>query len=690
MSVNKTLPGFLLTIEDNMTPAVAVPAVKDVYVIYGVLPETMKYEDEDGNIYDKFIEPNKPLLIASGGREDAILTLELSDIEITREMRNMLSLMPESATIALCRIVLRDGSQPNPEDMVQMYEALDFAFESTENYPMKEIYCAGVSLDKAVSLTPNAFSIEKSSTDEKDSNFITEEIKALYTNIGNYEGGTSIASNKNCVVSLVAERTGSEATTAEGVLNKFEFRVNGVPARIAREDGSTSTACTITYEPTRDPETGSPTYPLPVSAPDELKSTGVVAMGDKLSVSFPATSLKFVLDDESVVIVNLGTITINTLGKVDSQQVINPNQQKIDFLLSKVGSTADILGRILKHNSIITATQNNCMTFMAPEAPRNGSTKAISEWVDHVEALYEKVRDRCMGVNSATGKKVDMGMFLNVPVGVNRLDTIGGISGFPQSTVASIEGNKVVTQKVTSSFAIGDIVEVYTHSKLDIITLQTKVINVAVSAAGTTEITLENQIPVGITITNSPKYIMNVNNKDFNGTYMAIQYSNICNEAGVDRSPAGLPWNGECQVMFSETQKNRLNACKYAVLMQKHGTVQGEVDKSQLMTSTTSQFQDFENLATIYALVEGSKEIGMSYRGKRINGTTDLALIKTEIQGQVFDPAVGRFIESGYELTLVTKMLQAPNGKKEKALFINFAVTEIQTMKLLRMTARLN
>ncbi|MGL6099126.1 MAG: hypothetical protein ACRC0G_05850, partial [Fusobacteriaceae bacterium] len=188
MSIKKTLPGFLLTIEDNMSPTVETPAIKDVYVIYGILPETMKYEDQDGNIYDKFIEPNKPLLIASGGREDAMLTLELSDIEITREIRNMLALMPESSTIALCRIVTRDGENPDLNDLASMYEALDFAFESTENYPMKEIYCAGISLDKSVSLTPNEFKMNYTSG-ANDDIFISSEFIPMFPNITNHEGG---------------------------------------------------------------------------------------------------------------------------------------------------------------------------------------------------------------------------------------------------------------------------------------------------------------------------------------------------------------------------------------------------------------------------------------------------------------------------------------------------------------------
>ena len=107
------------------------------------------------------------------------------------------------------------------------------------------------------------------------------------------------------------------------------------------------------------------------------------------------------------------------------------------------------------------------------------------------------------------------------------------------------------------------------------------------------------------------------------------------------------------------------------------------------MTSTTSQFQKIETLKTIYELVNGSKTIAFKYKGERIDDGTDLALIKTEIEDSVFKPAVGVFITGGYELSLKLKQLKNPNGLKEKALEIDFTVKEIETLSLIRMTARL-
>lgn len=678
--INKTLPGFQLLIEDNQTPAVEIPALKDVYVIYTVLPELMKYKDEDGNIYDKYIEPNKPLLIANGGLNDAIQTLELSDLALTRKVRNMLSLMPQGATIALCRLVTRDGEQPNEEDLVSMNEAIDFAFEMTENYPMKEFYVAGISLDKSVALVPNEFSTVLR-TDE-DTVFEPNEVKAMIKNILTYNGSDKVTASKNADIAVSIERTAESLTepNGKGIFNKFAVTVNGTQAMITKEDG-TLVPYIVTFEiDYTDPD--APVVSRTV-APDGVTASMLI-VDQTLSISLIG-DVKLVLDDQTVIAFGGNTLSINSLGIAD---VGVTSKSEVAFTARKISATADILGRILAHNAVITATQNNCLTFMSPEPPKNSSAKAIAEYVDRVEALYDKVRERC--VITKNGNKQDAGMFLSVPVGVNRIDGIGGIYGFPQSTIATLEGNKIVTQKLTSSFAIGDLVEVFSNNKLDIEMVSAKVTGVSLSANGTTEITIDKTIPLNVISTKSPKYIMNVNNKDFDGAYMAIQYSNICNQVGVKRSPAGVAWPGECQVMFSESQKNRLNAKKYAVVMQKYGTVQGEVDKSQLMTGVTSQFQDYENIATVYDLVKGAKAIGMSYKGKRLNEGTDIALIKNEIEGQVFNPAVGTFIYPGYSLELSMKHLQAPNGKREKALFIKFEVREIETMKLLRMVARLS
>ena len=158
MAELKTLPGFLLTIEDNPSVSETVKAASDVITIFAIMPDTFKYEDEEGNIYDKYIEPNKPMLIVS--KDEALKTLELSGINITREVKNIISLTPADTNVAICKIVKRNGENPDKNNLMDMYEALDFAFEETENYPVRQVVLADISFDKSLANKPNEKTVE--------------------------------------------------------------------------------------------------------------------------------------------------------------------------------------------------------------------------------------------------------------------------------------------------------------------------------------------------------------------------------------------------------------------------------------------------------------------------------------------------------------------------------------------------
>ena len=668
------LPGFLLTIEDNQSFAQASTELKDVYVIYGLIPAMMKSEDEEGNIDEVYIEPNKPLLITKP--DEAIKTLELSNIALTREVKNLISLIPNGSTIALVRIVKRDGEEPNPNSLYEMYEALDFAFENTENFPMKEIIVAGISLDDAVALKAKEPEIMKTVNYSEN-----VDLLPLVGELTNANGGKEFLTPRKFSLSLEMERVNeSLEETQDGIYNSFKFKVNDAVAKFIDEeyDGALEDAtvvATIQYDGVAGSKTAtiqSTNTKLPVTLTKQDASL-------ELKITKP---FKLKVDDETVIEIKAVTLDTKIL-----KPVAEENLKVSEVKVTRLSDNADILYRILRHNATITSTQNNCMTFLSPEPPKNNSAKAREEYVNRCLGLYNKVRDRAPTV--INGKKMDLGMFLTSPVGVNMIDGIGGITGYPQNRISTIDDKKIITKKPTTSFEKGDVVEVYTHDKLDQITFQAKVESVAVSAVNTTEITLDKSVPSELTSSVTPKYIMNVNNKDFKGTYLARQWSNVCNEVGVKRSPAGITFAGECQLKFSEKELQALDSCKFCTIQQEHGQTVGSVSRSQLMTSTTSQFQKIETLKTIYELVNGSKTIAFKYKGERIDDGTDLALIKTEIEDSVFKPAVGVFITGGYELSLKLKQLKNPNGLKEKALEIDFTVKEIETLSLIRMTARL-
>lgn len=675
MSQNTMLPGFYLTIEDNQTTAQNTAPLQNVYLIYAIMSELMRTEDSEGNIEEVYVEPNKPLVISDSN--EAIKTLEVSDLVLNREVKNIIKLIPsgEDTSIALVRIVKRDGESPNPESLIEMYEALDFAFENTENFPAKEIIVAGLSLDDAVAL--NTKEIEKVKVvDNENLEFIS-----LVDKVTNATGTGEFLKPRKFDISLEVTRTAESLSEKEGVYNSFEFKINGVTAKSLKdeEEGTLVDAKAVAvmqYTGDEGQKTAS-VQSVTTELPAQIK------LDESTLTLTLSKEIKIKVDDETVVTLKAGDIVAKAIKPTDSEGSLVAT-----IKVQRAADNADILTRIMQHNATITATQNNCMTFLSPEPPKNNSPKAREEYVERCLSLHTKMRDRLSTINS-NGKKVDLGMFLTVPVGVNMVDELGGVTGYPQARISTISKNKIITKKTTTAFEVGDIVEVYTHNKLDQISFQANVESVAISNVDTTEITLDKEVPEELTSSVTPKYIMNINNKDFKGTYLSRQWSNVCNEVGVTRSPAGITWNGECQMRFSEKELLSLDANKFCVVQQEQGKTTGFVSRSQLMTGTQSQFQKIETLKTIYDLTEKCKKVVMPYRGERIDDGTDLALIKTEVEDVAFKPAVGVYITSGYELKLSLKQLTNPNGQKEKALYIDYTVKEIETLALIRITARL-
>lgn len=674
MSQNKMLPGFELVIEDNQVAVDNTVPLKDVYTIYAILPELMQTKDSENNIEEVYIEPNKPLMVSDSN--EAIKTLEISDMALTREVKNIISLIPNGSSIALVRIVRRDGEAPNPNSLVEMYEALDFAFESTENFPSKEIIVAGISLDDAVGLKPKI--IEKTKVEKEYSDKL--DYIDLVTSVENATGSIEVLKPRHSVLSLEVTKVAESATEAEGVFNCFEFKINGKTAKALKDGDETKlvdakAVAVMKYTGDVGSKVAS------VQSVTTQMQANITKQDNTLTLTL-TKDLKIKADDETVIVLKAGSIIAKLLKPTSSETSL---VSKIE--IRRAADNADILTRIMRHNAIITATQNNCMTFISPKPPKNNSSKAREEYVERCLNLQAAVRDRLSTIENQTKK--DLGMFLTVPVGVNMVDGIGGVTGFPQARISTITDKTIITKKVSTAFSEGDVIEIYTHKKLEQLCFQTKVKSVSISGINTTQIVLEDSVPSEITSSTTPKYIMNVNNKDFHGTYLSRQWSNVCKEAGVNRSPAGLLFPGECQMRFSEKEVNNLDAKKFCVLQQEQGKNMGSVSRSQLMTSTLSQFQKVETLKTIYELVEKSKNVAMKYKGQRIDAGADLALIKTEIEDAAFKPAVDVFITPGYVLKLNLYNLTNGNGQKEKALKIDFTVKEIETLSLIRMTARL-
>lgn len=666
---NTMLPGFYVNIEDTNQSKPAEVKLKDVYTIFGILPEKMKTRDEDGEIEEVFIEPNEPIMLSSA--QEAIETLENNSLVLTREIKNIIRLIPDGSNIAVVRIVKRNGDEPDPNSLTDMYEALDFAFENLENFQTREIILAGISLDNAVALDPNKVQVKeiKNSFEEFD-----KVIKGVFP----YNTTAGITVDKKFDLEIKGTKSANSAgETDDGVHDAFEIKINGQTAKVITEDGSKDFK--FNAELTYTGVTGSKTYTIN-SQSEELKDYIELKIESGKLIAEIKKDMMLKLDDETIVRLKDGKFNVKSDERTKTEVISEYN-------IVKLSDDASILRRTLIHNLKITTTQNPCYTFLSPIPPKSLSKKDIEAYVERCQTLKEKIREQST-ITDNKGKRIDLGKFLSVPVGVNQYDGLGGLSGFPQAKIATINNDKVITKKATTSFAIGDKVEVYTHNKLDVLIHSTTVKKVVINDTNSVEITLNEPVPSEISTGLNPKYIMNINNKDFNGNYLARQYSNICREAGVDRSPAGLIFPGECQLKFSDKQLQLLDSLKFCVLQQEQAQSVGSISRAQLMTSYDNVFQKIDTLNVVYKLIQDSKDILMPYKGKRINEGTELALIKTELEDTVFKPAVNEFIMPNYNVNLILGRLTQPNGVKERTMFMDFSITEIETLQNIRMNVK--
>ena len=141
----------------------------------------------------------------------------------------MLTLLPNDVNISLCRIVRRDGTSPDPSNLIEMYEALDFAFEETENLPIKEIYCAGISLDKSVALKPNTLSkrvLEKSNVEVENTETFIVDIASLT--------GSNLIASKISELKVLVEKSPASAEQEKGVYDKVTLYVGDTVAKIRK------------------------------------------------------------------------------------------------------------------------------------------------------------------------------------------------------------------------------------------------------------------------------------------------------------------------------------------------------------------------------------------------------------------------------------------------------------------------
>ena len=165
--MSRKIPGLNATIVDYQIKADTVTDPGELVVILCDLPDQISITDDNGEIVSVVVPANVPLLVNAATDLANLITGtqlvngldSLTGKDRNLDIVNVLPMLSSTLPLAVCKIVRRNGERPDTTDMKQMYEALELAYESLENYPAGRIVPLGVSIEDSV-VTANKINYE--------------------------------------------------------------------------------------------------------------------------------------------------------------------------------------------------------------------------------------------------------------------------------------------------------------------------------------------------------------------------------------------------------------------------------------------------------------------------------------------------------------------------------------------------
>lgn len=167
----RKIPGLKAEIFDFQIKSDPITNPGEIVILLCDLPDQITISDDNnpGEVLHLPVPANVPLLI-NGTTElkELILGSELTEglgnlIGNDRHLDivNVLPMLSSTLPLAVCKIVRRNGERPDTSNTKELYEALEVAYESLENYPAGFIVPLGVSIEDVVVSNSNNVTVEK-------------------------------------------------------------------------------------------------------------------------------------------------------------------------------------------------------------------------------------------------------------------------------------------------------------------------------------------------------------------------------------------------------------------------------------------------------------------------------------------------------------------------------------------------
>lgn len=265
------------------------------------------------------------------------------------------------------------------------------------------------------------------------------------------------------------------------------------------------------------------------------------------------------------------------------------------------------------------------------------------ELIKYANALVELPKfKRGFKKRLSASKEIDLGMFLSVVVGSQKVNGIGGVSNFPQVRVFDYERAnggageiKPFTDKLfieyTDAFRTGMNVELRTYVGVKSVVLKARVLSTKI-VLGKTMLTLDTMIDTAMFDLNGfDVMIANVDSKDKTGSYTAAVFA-VKAYGEKDRSPVAQELPGMCDINFPGEAQRILLTNRFTVVNVDPVSGKGIVVDCPLMTRIDSDFKERSQIGCVLYFLKRLREVANSKKGKKFPQKEQKVLFEDEMR----------------------------------------------------------
>lgn len=366
----------------------------------------------------------------------------------------------------------------------------------------------------------------------------------------------------------------------------------------------------------------------------KLMTTGEFVVESKTIVKLPQ-GIKIVLDANTLVSAPTKKAEENMYFDKASDEVREPK-----YVINYVPEGSEPIMKSLEYAQELTKNLSETLVVWGVKPPESTDPEELVKYAEKLVNLRKFKKGFKKRISAS--KEVDLGMFLTVVVGSQKINGIGGVTNFSQARVIDFEREnggvgkvKPMTDKLfvaySNDFKVGMNVEIKTYVGVKLV-IKKLVILAVKEVLGKTMLTVNEKIDTTVFSLNGFDVMLsNVDAKDRFGSYTAAAFAVKANYE-KDRAPVAQELDGICDIIFPGVAQKKLLENKFTVINVDAVSGKGVVVDCPLMTRNDSDFQERSQIGCVLFFLKKLREIANSKKGKRFPQKEDKVLFEDELR----------------------------------------------------------